>query len=151
MAKTIRNYELKIKRVQVADGGAPYGESIHESGDVAKIARSLIGDSAQEVFCILHLDVKNKVLGYTEAFRGGISTCGVDPRVIFRAAIAVGATSIVLAHSHPSGDLTPSTEDISLTNRLIAGGEILGVAILDHVIVTDRDASSMRARGLCFV
>ena len=145
--KTIRNFELKVKRVAVGEGTAPYGASVRSPSDVARITQLLIGESAQEHFLVVLLDVKNRVLGYSETSRGGIDTCPVDPRIVFRTALAVGASSLIAAHNHPSGDCTPSTDDIILTRRLKEAGELLGIPLLDHVIVTDSGTTSLRERG----
>jgi DNA repair protein RadC len=145
--KSIQNYELRVRRVTLADAGAPYGEPVREPADVARIAQALIGDAAEERFIVVHLDVKNRVLGFTEAGRGSIDSCPVDPRTVFRTAIALGASGIVASHCHPSGDATPSPEDLALTKRLQAAGELLGIKLLDHVVVTDTATVSMLSRG----
>jgi DNA repair protein RadC len=138
---------LRIRRVTLADAGAPYGEAIREPDDVARIAQALIGDAAEERFIVLVLDIKNRVLGFTEAGRGCVDSCPVDPRTVFRTAIALGASGIVASHCHPSGDPRPSAEDIALTKRLKAAGDLLGIQLLDHVIVTDTATVSMLGRG----
>jgi DNA repair protein RadC len=98
MMKTIRNYELKVKRVRLAEPHPAYGRSVHAPADIAGIAQAIIGDSAQEHFCVFLLDIKNRVIGYQEVARGGIDTCPIDPRVVFRAAVVTGAASIIVAH-----------------------------------------------------
>ncbi len=148
MKSTIKNYELRVRRVKLADAGAPYGESVRAPDDVARIAQVLIGDSAQELFLVFHLDIKNRVLGFSEVARGGIDVCPVDARAVFRTAIALGASALIAAHCHPSGDPTPSADDINLTERLKAAGELLGIPVLDHVIVTDTSTVSLSERGL---
>ena len=146
--KSIKNYELRVRRVKLADAGAPYGEPVREPGDVARIAQALIGDAAQENFLVIFLDIKNRVLGFTTAAVGAIDSCPVDPRTVYRTAVALGASGIVASHSHPSGDPTPSREDIELTKRLKAAGDLLGIQLLDHVIVTDTARLSFRERGI---
>jgi DNA repair protein RadC len=143
----IKNFELKVRRVQVGEGGAPYGKAIREPADVADIARRIIGDNAQESFVVFILDIRNRVVGFTEAARGSIDACPVEPRTVFRTAVALGASAIIVAHNHPSGELTPSREDIDLTKRLKAAAELLGIAFLDHVVVTDAGTASLRERG----
>ena len=148
MRSTIKNYELRVRRVNLADAGAPYGERVRAPDDVARIAQLLIGDSAQELFYVFHLCIKNRVLGFSEVARGGIDVCPVDARAVFRTAIALGSSGLIAAHCHPSGDPTPSREDIELTERLKAAGELLGIPVLDHVIVTDTSTVSLAERGL---
>ena len=92
------------------------------------------GDS-QEAFFVLLLDTKNKVIGApVECTRGLLDTSLVHPREVFREAVRQSAASVILAHNHPSGDPTPSKEDINITRRLIEAGKILGICIVDHVI-----------------
>ena len=90
---------------------------------------------ATEHFVVFILDVRNRVLGYTVAGQGGIDTCPVDPRAVFRSAVIIGASAIIVAHNHPSGDPTPSVEDRTVTERLRKAGELLGIQVLDHVVL----------------
>lgn len=89
----------------------------------------------QEHMLVLLLDVKNAVIQEVEAARGGVDAAMVDPRVVFRAALAVNASRMILVHNHPSGDPRPSAADQALTERFIAAGELLGVTVLDHLII----------------
>ena len=92
------------------------------------------GDS-QETFFVLLLDTKNKVIGAPrECTRGLLDQCPVHPREVFREAVRQSAASVLLAHNHPSGDPTPSKEDIDVTRRLVEAGKILGIRVTDHVI-----------------
>jgi DNA repair protein RadC len=92
------------------------------------------GDS-QETFFTLLLDTKNKLIGAPiECLRGLLNQCPVHPREVFREAVRQNAASLILAHNHPSGDPTPTEEDIDITRRLIEAGEILGIRVLDHVV-----------------
>ena len=92
------------------------------------------GDS-QETFFVLLLDTKNKVIGSpVECTRGLLDTSLVHPREVFREAVRQSAASVILAHNHPSGDPTPTKEDIDTTRRLIEAGNILGIRVLDHVV-----------------
>ena len=79
---------------------------------------------------------------------GSLSASIVHPREVFKFAILANAASIVLAHNHPSGDTTPSSEDVELPRRLRDAGELLGIAVLDHVVVTEWTYLSFRKRGL---
>ena len=93
------------------------------------------GDS-QETFFVLLLDTKHKVIGSPiEATRGLLDTSLVHPREVFREAVRNSAASVILAHNHPSGDPTPSKEDIDTTRRLVEAGKILGIRVVDHVIL----------------
>ena len=90
---------------------------------------------AQEAIFVLLLDTKNKVIGSpVECCRGLLDRCPVHPREVFREAVRQSAASMILAHNHPSGDPTPTEEDIDITCRLIEAGKILGIRVLDHVV-----------------
>lgn len=90
---------------------------------------------AQESFMVILLDTKNKPIGApVECLRGLLDQCPVHPREIMREAVRESAASVILAHNHPSGDPTPSKEDIDITRRLVEAGRILGIRVVDHVI-----------------
>jgi DNA repair protein RadC len=90
---------------------------------------------AQECFMVILLDTKNKVIGApVECTRGLLDQCLLHPREVFREAVRQSAASVILAHNHPSGDPTPSKEDIDITRRLVEAGNILGIRVVDHVI-----------------
>lgn len=88
-----------------------------------------------ELAVVVILDAKNVPLAVYEAHRGGIDSSIVDPRVVFQSAMLMGGSSIIMAHNHPSGDPTPSPEDVALTERLVRAATFLGVRFLDHVII----------------
>lgn len=86
----------------------------------------------------IFLNTRNKVIGYNVVSMGTIQGTIVHPREVFRPAIAVGASGIVLAHNHPSGSIKPSEEDVQITERIKRAGEIVGITLLDHVIIGER-------------
>jgi len=93
------------------------------------------GGDAQESFMVILLDTKNKPIGIPrECTRGLLDTSPVHPREVFREAVRDSAASVILGHNHPSGDPTPSKEDLDITRRLIEAAKILGIRIVDHVI-----------------
>lgn len=102
------------------------------------------GFESQEVFYALYLDVKNKVIFQKEIFRGSLDISIVHPREIFKEAIASSAAAIVVAHNHPSGDPTPSNEDIETTKMLNKTAEVMKIPLLDHVILGDHQLFSFR-------
>jgi DNA repair protein RadC len=132
--KTIKKYEIRSSRIQVGEMEQPYCAAFNAPVDVIKAARSILSGEDQEVFLVFLLDTKNKVLGYQEVARGAVEGCLVDPRVVFRAAVVLGASGVILCHCHPSGDPDPSTEDITLTKRMMYVGDLLGVQVLDHIV-----------------
>jgi DNA repair protein RadC len=111
-------------------------------------------DLAQEAFHVLCLDTKNGLINRHLASLGIVDASLVHPREIFRCAITDNATAIVLVHNHPSGDPTPSAEDVRITRQLIEAGRILSIKVLDHVVIgRSQDGSpgqqSLRETGLC--
>jgi DNA repair protein RadC len=89
-----------------------------------------------EQFYVLLLDRSQHCLGVSNVFTGGISSCLIDPKIVFATALKANASGIILAHNHPSGNLSPSKADIALTQRLKAGGNLLDILVADHLIVT---------------
>ncbi|MGK7887778.1 MAG: DNA repair protein RadC [Leptolyngbyaceae cyanobacterium] len=98
----------------------------------------------QERFAVLLLDVKHQVIGRQVVSIGTATETLAHPRDIFREAIRQGATRLIVAHNHPSGNVEPSNEDIALTRQLLSGAEILGIPVLDHLILGNGNHSSMR-------
>lgn len=96
-------------------------------------------EQAEESFYIFTLDTKNQINGIFEVSRGTLNTSIVHPREVFKRALLQNANSIILIHNHPSGDPTPSQEDLKMTKKLIEAGNILGIKILDHVIIGDEE------------
>jgi len=105
--------------------------------DVAVFVRSVLTDNSREHCVALYLDGAHQVVSYSIISIGTANMSVVHPREVFQRAILAGAISIVIAHNHPSGVLTPSDEDHKVTKRLKDAGEILGIKLLDHLIVTD--------------
>ncbi len=96
---------------------------------------------------MLLLDARHRALRTVVVSTGTLDATVVHPRDVFRAAAMAGAAAIVLFHNHPSGDPTPSREDIDLTRRMAAAGELMGVDVIDHVILADGRYSSFRESG----
>ena len=91
--------------------------------------------SDQEKMGALYLDVRNRLIGESEVYRGTLSRAAVEPRAIMKEALLRSAAGFVLFHTHPSGDPSPSAEDLSFTRRMAEAGEMLGVHLLDHIIL----------------
>jgi DNA repair protein RadC len=90
----------------------------------------------QECFCVILLDTKSRMIGGPRvATLGTLNSSMVHPRETFRAAVMDGAASVIISHNHPSGDPTPSKEDIDITRRLVEAGKILGIGVVDHIIL----------------
>jgi len=116
---------------------------VGDAAAAAALARPVMRMAEQETFVALHLTVRNALVGEPHVVTiGGLTGVEVHPRDVFRAAIEANAAGIVVLHNHPSGDPTPSTEDVELTRRLKACGDLLGIPVVDHVVVTaDRHVS----------
>ena len=115
--------------------------------DVANIVMH-IRKNRKENFVVLCLNARNQLIHKETIAIGTLNASIVHPREIFQPAISSSAASIILTHNHPSGDTTPSDEDIKLTKRMIKAGEIMGIEVLDHVIVSEKSCLSMKDRGL---
>ncbi len=105
--------------------------------DVANFVRSILTDNSREHFVALYLDGAHQVTSYSIVSIGTANASMVHPREVFQRAILAGAVSIIIAHNHPSGILTPSDEDHNVTQRLKVAAEILGIKLLDHLIISD--------------
>lgn len=101
-----------------------------------------------EQFKVLLLNRANRVLGIYEVSTGGVAGTVADPKLIFVAALKACASGIVLCHNHPSGNLKPSAADLQLTKKLKQGGELLDIAVLDHIILTSERYYSLADEGL---
>lgn len=102
----------------------------------------------QEQFKIILLNRNNRVIGVCEVSRGGMSGTLVDAKLVFGIALTAGACALVLAHNHPSGNLTPSKMDLQLTAKLKEGGKLLDVAVYDHLIISAEGYLSLADKGL---
>jgi DNA repair protein RadC len=103
----------------------------------------------REQFRIVLLDAKNHILGVRIVSVGSLSSSIVHPREIFKEAIARSSAAIILVHNHPSGDPTPSQEDLEVTRRLVEAGRLLGIEVLDHIVVGDNRYVSFKEKGIC--
>lgn len=101
-----------------------------------------------EEFKILMLNRSGHCLGVSNISVGGVSGCVVDPKIVFATALKANASSIILAHNHPSGNPKPSEHDIRLTNKLVEGGRHLDISVIEHIIMTPTHYYSMGDDGL---
>jgi DNA repair protein RadC len=141
-------YEIqRIKQViQEVEGGEQY--IVRSPEDGAKVAATFIGDEDREVFFVMCLNTKNRIVAVHRCHVGGLNASIVMPREVFKSAILNNCASIIVSHQHPSQDVTPSREDISVTDRLVEAGKILGIEVLDHLIVNaNADYYSLKEKG----
>lgn len=107
----------------------------------------IIGDEDREVLLVLALNTKNKIIAVHRCHVGSINSSIAHPREIFKTAILNNATSIVMAHNHPSQNLEISEPDFAVTKRIVAAGEILGIELLDSIIVNHEGGISLKQKG----
>jgi DNA repair protein RadC len=120
---------------------------MHDASIVAPTLNELLGHEAVEVFGILCLTTKFHPICWHIVSRGGLNRAMVEPREVFRPALLACAAVIIAAHNHPSGDPTPSSDDVALTQRLAASGVMLGIELIDHIIVGHGRYVSLRQAG----
>ncbi len=128
--------------------------AVNTPEEAAQLVREEMRDLDREEFRVLMLNTKNVLIRIADVSRGSLNASIVEPREVFKDAIAASAASMILVHNHPSGDPTPSSEDISITKRLVKAGELLNIAVLDHIILGQRttarpqDFTSLKELGL---
>lgn len=120
---------------------------IRSANDVALYVMDRLRHLKKEHFVTLYLDTKHKIIGEDVSSVGSLDASIVHPREIFMPAVRKSASAIVCIHNHPSGDPTPSQEDISVTRRLLEAGRILGIDVLDHIIIGDGQYISLKEQG----
>ena len=109
---------------------------------------SFLMRETKENFITLHLDGKNRIIAMDLVSIGSLNQSIVHPREVFKTACLSNAAAIILIHQHPTGDPSPSSEDIAITRRLKEAGEIMGIKVLDHIIIGDGEYLSFVERGL---
>ncbi|MNE20285.1 hypothetical protein D3C80_1133950 [compost metagenome] len=121
---------------------------ITSSKVVFEMMQPIIGELPHEEFWILYLNNSNKVISKSQLSKGGITGTLVDVRLVFKTALEMGATSLILCHNHPSGALTPSDADKQITRKLKLAGDSLEIKVLDHLIVTENHYFSFVDEGI---
>jgi len=141
---------ISIVRIQmVREGSFPYSPNpVRNSSDAAKIFQAYLAGADREYFVALLLNGKHRVNALNVVAIGSLSAALVHGREVFKPAVIANASSVILSHNHPSGDVSPSPEDIALTRRLVKAGEVLGIKVLDHIIIGEGQYMSFADRGL---
>ncbi|MCA1025306.1 DNA repair protein RadC [Cytobacillus kochii] len=121
--------------------------SIRSPEDAANYVMNEMRFLSQEHFVCLYLNTKNQVLSKQTIFIGSLNASIVHPREVYKEAFRQSAASIICLHNHPSGDPTPSREDIDVTKRLTECGKIIGIDILDHIIIGEKKFVSLKEKG----
>lgn len=144
----MRVRELKIRYEPRPDLPAiDLRTSLKTPREAAAFLMPIFEKEPAEVFLAVFVTTKHSLIGFHEVSRGTLDATHAHPREIFRAAFLANAAGVILAHNHPSGDPTPSPDDVALTCRLRQAGEILGVEVLDHVIVAEDRYYSFKEGG----
>jgi DNA repair protein RadC len=120
---------------------------VKSSADVAGFLQSTIKDFAYEVFAVVFLNQSNKINHFEIISKGGITGTVADPRIILKMALEQNATSIILSHNHPSGNLKPSVADIAITNKIKEAAKYLDITVRDHIIVSEEGYYSFAEHG----
>lgn len=126
----------------------PRGARVGSSRDVDAAMRPRLAAADVEHFIAIALDAKNRPIGEIEIARGGLSACPVSPADVFRALLREAAAGVVFVHNHPSGEPSPSADDVALTERLRRAGELIGVRVLDHLVIGREGYFSFLDAGL---
>jgi DNA repair protein RadC len=126
---------------------------VRKPAEVAELCVDM-ADLAQESFHVLLLNTKNRLISRCLISLGTINASLVSPREVFRQAVVESAVALIIVHNHPSGDSSPSAEDVRITRQLIEAGNILGIAVMDHVIIGRKSETqpgyfSIRESGIC--
>jgi DNA repair protein RadC len=144
----LRELTLSYRIRRDDDGHSiPLNSIVTNPADAVAALSAILSAEPSEVFGVLCLTTRHRIIGYHEVSRGALDATIVHPREVFRAAILANAAAIILAHNHPSGDPTPSNDDRDLTRRLVEAGNLLGIPVLDHIVIGDGQHVSLRASG----
>ncbi len=140
-------YQISLVR----DGSIPYNSPQYprfaNSRDLFNHLRPMMQAIDREVFVIVALDSKNRMIGFHPVAIGSLTTSVVHPREVFKPLVLQNAAAFIAIHNHPSGDPAPSREDRLTTDRMARGSETLGIRLLDHVIIGDQDYFSFADAG----
>ena len=132
---------------RAAQHRVPMGMPFRSSLDIFERFHPLLRDAKKERFLVVLLDAKNRVLREEQVSEGHLTSALVHPREVFGVAMRESAGALICVHNHPSGDPEPSPEDVELTRRLVAVGELVGIRILDHLVIGDGAFVSFLDRG----
>ncbi|MBN1581067.1 MAG: DNA repair protein RadC [Anaerolineae bacterium] len=136
------------RRLMIENGGDR--AQIRSPADAANILMSLIGDAEQEHLVVMLLDTKNRVIATPTLYIGNVNTSIIRTAEIFRQAVRRNAVGIIVAHNHPSGDPSPSPEDVQVTEHIVEAGKLMDIDVLDHLVIGKARYVSMKERRLGF-
>lgn len=139
--------KLFVKVRLVRENNQSY-KLVNNANDVIPVLRETMGVYDREHIVALYLNCKNQLVAIEETSIGTTSSCLVSPKEIFKTALLSNAAGVVLTHNHPTGDPTPSDNDIKFTHELISAGKILGVDVVDHIVIGEGKYVSLKEKGL---
>ncbi|MBU3075692.1 RadC family protein [Clostridium estertheticum] len=146
LAPAKRVYVVKIQMIK--ESSILYNHrKITSPSDAYNLFKEIFEGADREKLIVISLDTKNQPTTINVVSIGTLNTSLVHPREVFKSAILSNAASIILAHNHPSGDATPSGEDINITNRLRDAGKLLGIDLVDHIIIGFNSFVSLKEKG----
>lgn len=143
----VSEQDILIMAKQLSRKRLTKGRALTSPGDVKEHLRTLLQDYPHEVFAVLLLDTKHRIITFQELFRGTLDSAFVYPREVAKLALEHNAAAIILTHNHPSGEPTPSQADIQLTRVLKESLAVIGVKVLDHIVVSTQGCASLAERG----
>lgn len=122
---------------------------VRSPDDVSYFAKGVLRlhEESEEYLYMVCMNTKNRIIGVFELSHGNVNSSIFGVREIFQKALLANAVSIIVMHNHPSGDPTPSREDIEVTKRMVEAGKIIGVQVLDHLIIGDSSYTSLKEKG----
>lgn len=123
---------------------------VHSPQDVANLLMAEMGFLDQEQLRVVLLNTKNQVISMPEVYRGNVNTSLIRPSEVFREAVRENCPAIIVVHNHPSGDPTPSPEDIQVTEQIVEAGKALDIEVLDHLIIGEQRYVSLKEQGVHF-
>lgn len=139
--RSLRELEVRVRptgiKVPMGDGTAFNSPSV-----AANAFKAMSDRRPAESLMVAYLDGKNRPIGIFEAARGGNNVVHVSPREVLAPGLVIGASGMIIAHNHPSGDPSPSVDDTALTQRIRSGGELVGLPLVDHLVIGEEDAYS---------
>jgi len=128
----------------------PERQAITSPASAADILMPRMAHKSQEFMLVVPVDTRNKVLDVIELYHGSLNSAAIRVGEVFKPAIQLNSASILIAHNHPSGDPTPSPEDINVTRSIVQAGKLLDIVLLDHLVIGNSRWVSLKERGLGF-
>jgi len=138
------------EKLTIQEGTEQYVSKTISDAQTVYALFSFLQQETKEHFIALHLDVKNRILCIDRVSAGTMTGSLIHPREVFKTALLSSAASVLLIHNHPSGDPTPSAEDVAVTRQIVEAGKLLNIDVLDHLVICLSRWVSLKERGLGF-